>query len=371
MASLPQRLNVTEPLGSIQLAPHTAVIDEQRDLWAYIDCLERLIEATGDAILTSDTHGRTLSWSRGAEQMLGWQQNDVLLCDPPFIPDARRQEWLDEMQRVLEFGEDSLTSETQRLTRDGRLIPVRRTLAAMRRPSGDAVGFLEVLRGISPDAEADRSSMAFAQLLQREAIARDLHDGLIQSLYGVVLGLTARARTLDGDTARTRGVLRTAIRQISAVIEEMRDYLFDLKVREMRPRDLTRGFEALVENMRANAMVEPELMLESGIEYTMDTDTANHVLYIARSAVSNVIRHADATSVRIQLERGTTGLVLTVRDDGRGFDPRQLGGRASLGLRNMAERAQLMGGRFEVSSQRGAGTLIRLEIPTRQVSEPE
>ena len=228
--------------------------------------------------------------------------------------------------------------------------------------SGPAVGVL--LRDVT-------TSKLLALLEERERIAMDLHDGVIQSLYAVALGLTAHERALQPAAAQTREPLRQARAQINAVIQEIRNYIFDLRPHELAARGLRAGLEGLAEELRINALVRPEVAVDAAADNLLGPDAAANVLQIVREATANVIRHAGASAVQISLERTDGRLVLTVSDNGCGFTPPNVGSEgwlapsagAGQGLRNMAERARSLGGALDVQSGPGWGTRVRLEVP--------
>jgi signal transduction histidine kinase len=114
-------------------------------------------------------------------------------------------------------------------------------------------------------------------------------------------------------------------------------------------------------------LIHVDLELEEGIDRFLDPVRVSSILYIAREAMSNVIRHAGASKVMIHLARMEEKLMLTIRDNGRGFNPAATDAENSSpaegqGLRNMAERAQLLGGRLLVVSSPGHGTEVYVEL---------
>src|SRR5581483_11258173 len=180
------------------------------------------------------------------------------------------------------------------------------------------------------------------------------------SLYAVTLGLSARA--LQEEREPARATLERGMAQINGVIQEIRNYIFDLRPPEAEPPGLRAGLDRLVEELRVNALIQPEVELGE-IEGLLGPEAEASLLQVIHEATTNVLRHAGASAVAIELRREAGGLVLTVRDNGRGFDPRRAGRRAGDGLRNMAERARRLGGRLTVSSRIGQGTEIRLDAP--------
>jgi PAS domain S-box-containing protein len=212
-----------------------------------------------------------------------------------------------------------------------------------------------------------------ARLEERERIAMELHDGVIQSLYGIALGLGAGERRLAAEGSQTRELLSQAQAQIETVIQQVRNYIMDLRPPEMSTLDLPAGLEALAEELRINTLVDPALVLEAEAAALLDAGTVASLLRIAREATSNVIRHAGASRVTIRLSRTDAGVVLTITDNGKGFDqpPATEQGFAGAatgsgqGLRNMAERAKALGGRTDIRSAPGQGTTVRAEVPAR------
>jgi signal transduction histidine kinase len=134
------------------------------------------------------------------------------------------------------------------------------------------------------------------------------------------------------------------------------------------------GLRALAEELRVNTLVRPTLEVDAGAEGLLGPDAAAGLLQIAREAASNVIRHARASEVTIRLAQAEGQVVLAVRDNGRGFEPASAEERAGParaggeGLRNMAARAKLLGGRLAVVSGPGRGTEVRLEVPLREAA---
>jgi PAS domain S-box-containing protein len=211
------------------------------------------------------------------------------------------------------------------------------------------------------------TARALALLEERERIAMDIHDGVIQSLYAVALSLSTHERLLDAEAAETRQALQRARMQISNIIQEIREVIFDLRQHRRQLPNLQTGLKALATELFGPTWIHVDLELEDGTDCFLDPGRVGSILYIAREAMSNVIRHAGASKVMIHLARIEEKLVLTIRDNGRGFSPaitdaENSGPAEGQGLRNMAERAQLLGGRLLVASSSGHGTEVSVEV---------
>jgi PAS domain S-box-containing protein len=208
---------------------------------------------------------------------------------------------------------------------------------------------------------------ALALLEERERIAMDIHDGMIQSLYAVALSLSAHERLLDAEAEKTRQTLKRARVQISNVIQEIRDVIFDLRQHRHQSLDLQTGLKALVTELFGHTLLHVDLELDASVDCSLNPLRVDSILYIAREAMSNVLRHAGASKAMVRLAQIEEGLVLTICDNGCGFNPaateaQNSGPAERQGLRNMAERAQLLGGQLLVASSPGHGTEVCLEV---------
>jgi signal transduction histidine kinase len=203
-------------------------------------------------------------------------------------------------------------------------------------------------------AEAQR----LAVLEDRERIAKELHDGVIQALFAVGLGLQGTA-ALAGDPSVGRRI-GGAVEELDRVIRDLRNYIFGLRPGILADRQLDQALRRLAAELeeKAGVVTVAEVDPQAAAELA---SRAGEVVQLAREALSNVGRHAQATTCRLSLYRDGDQVVLEVDDDGRGFDPARPGGGQGLG--NLRERASALGGRVEISSQPGAGTRVLVVMP--------
>jgi signal transduction histidine kinase len=213
------------------------------------------------------------------------------------------------------------------------------------------------------DAYLQSEELAIAE--ERARIAREIHDGVAQSLAFAALKLDLVARILRRDPDGAEAEVQRAKETIREMIREVRRSIFAL-----RPIDLERF--GLVETMRRYAIdfgqqneVRVDLALEPVDGVSIKTEAV--LFRTFQEAMHNVAKHAKATSVRVALQRADDGTDLAVEDDGVGFDPTEVGDRVtsagSLGLRQMRERIEGRGGRLDVDSRPGRGTRVRARVP--------
>ncbi len=192
----------------------------------------------------------------------------------------------------------------------------------------------------------------------RERIARDLHDGVIQSLFAVGLGLQGTA-ALVGDT-RIADRIQQYVTELDRVIGDVRSYIFGLRPSVLMPGNLTNTIEQLAHEMQERTGVT----VVADVDLTLETQLAGmsaQIAHIVREALSNVGRHAEATTCRVSIRRDGDNAVVEIDDDGQGFDVEQA--HRGMGMGNLAERAAAIHGTLEVASEPGQGTVIRLSIP--------
>lgn len=199
-------------------------------------------------------------------------------------------------------------------------------------------------------------------LEERQRIGMDLHDGAMQSLYGLGLLLEDAAQRTETQPAAARTAIERSVELLNGTIAELRRYVMGLRPIRAVERPLSEALPGLAEQMGRDALLEVTVEVDPDAEHDLDREQREATFYIAADALTNIARHSRAHSahVRFGLADGTH-VVLEVRDDGIGFEPGQ--GAAGFGLRNMRERAFVAGGRLHVASAPGRGTLVRLELP--------
>lgn len=199
-----------------------------------------------------------------------------------------------------------------------------------------------------------------AVVSERNRIGMDLHDGVIQSIYAVGLTLESMRLTLD-EESETQSLLDTAIWGLNGAIQDIRNFIMDLRPRRFKG-DLREGIQQLVREFQANTLVPVQLHITARTE-SLKGLAARTFFLTTQEALANVARHARAKSVGVSLVEHAGQVILTVGDDGRGFDPDARSLRVGHGLANMEARARELHGSFQLRSAPRQGTTIRLSLP--------
>jgi signal transduction histidine kinase len=193
---------------------------------------------------------------------------------------------------------------------------------------------------------------------ERNRLARDLHDSVVQKLFGVALAAQSAATLFDRDRESARGQVEKLQELTQDAIQELRSLIFQLRPPAVESDGLAAALEKHVQVLQR--VHRRDIDLRTRGEPRLRPAVDDEVFRIAQEALHNAIKHAAAARLEVDDER----LVLTVRDDGVGFDPGATAHRSRrLGLTSMEERAASLGGTLGIDSTPGEGTTISLEVP--------
>jgi signal transduction histidine kinase len=193
---------------------------------------------------------------------------------------------------------------------------------------------------------------------ERERIGRELHDGVIQSLFSVGMGLQATASRSRDPEVESR--VEAAVAEIDRAIRDLRNYIFGLRPGILADRQLEQALEDLARDFEEKSGVTTVTEIDGTLAAEL-APRATDLVQLTREALSNVGKHAQATTCRVSLRRDDDQAILEIDDDGRGFD--QAAPHTGLGLRNLKDRALAIGGRVTVESKAGEGTTVQFAVP--------
>ncbi len=310
------------------------------------------VAMTGELILSPDagSDGRIPAPALAVEsQTLGMTPGSLLV-----LPVVYRGSVTGALEVVKDVGAPSF---------DVRSLDIMHTLAA---EAAVAIANAQLSERIG----AERDRIIQAQKGERSLIARDLHDGPMQRLADVVTTLSLAETLLQQDPEKAQQELQIARGYAERASQELRDILFDLRPRvlETEKGDLVAALRSFLTRFTARRSPQtPHIRFEATYPERLDPNTELTVFVIVREAVYNALKHAQAKTCVIELRESETALTATVRDDGKGFDMRQVmqeyPTRDRWGLLSMHDRATLIGGALSIWSQPGKGTLVTLEVP--------
>jgi signal transduction histidine kinase len=210
------------------------------------------------------------------------------------------------------------------------------------------------------NARLSRRVRELALAEDRERIARDLHDTVIQRLFATGMSLQSTTRLVRTDATAAVGRIEQAIDDLDVTIKDIRTAIFGLEQHLAPPTGLRVAVLATVRDAAAVLGFEPRVVLDGPIDTTVPTPIADELVTTLREALSNVARHARATAVDVEVTVGTDVLV-RVQDDGVGLAGAER--PAGHGMRNMAERAARLGGTFATTGAADGGTIVTWRVP--------
>ncbi|MEO8208070.1 MAG: GAF domain-containing sensor histidine kinase [Chloroflexota bacterium] len=205
-----------------------------------------------------------------------------------------------------------------------------------------------------------------AVLDERLRIGRDLHDGIIQGIYAVVLSLEDVPDLMVNAPAVAAERVDHAIDRLASSIGEIRSFITDLGT-ESGEAALGSRLAGLADELLLTSggrvSVEHDLDDLVGVDALLSAEVSSQLLQITREALSNAIRHSGASTARVSLHARQGEVLLKIEDDGKGFDPSEAPRAGHLGLANLRDRATAVGGTLEIDSRPGAGTRIIVRLP--------
>jgi len=325
---------------------------------------ERLVEAAKDyAIFMMAADGRVSTWNEGAQRLFGYEEAQIVGEDGSILfTEEDRQS--DAPERELQKARTEGRAEDERwhVRKDGS----RFWASGFVRPILDAednlIGFSKVARDLTERKRAEET-LDDVRLAERERLARDLHDLVLQDL--TYAWVAAQAYYLTRKEEEEEGALNLTeiLASLRRAAQGLREAVYELRAAEAVGRALARAVEDLValERRRSTAAMEMELAIQEGVPRKLPEEVCKGVLLVVREALTNARRHSSARRVRVVLGATEEEIWVEVSDDGVGFDPRQ--STEGVGLSAMRERAAQLSGRLEIFSEPAEGTKLRLRVP--------
>jgi signal transduction histidine kinase len=204
-----------------------------------------------------------------------------------------------------------------------------------------------------------------ATLTERTRLAKDLHDTIEQTMTGLTLQLNSVRKLFQVDPKTTAHRLELIRNMVRMCRVDLKRSIWDLRSRELEQFDLCKAVSVSANRIANNAGIRVEVETKGNVRPLPEVIEEN-LLRICQEAVTNAVKHSDATLIKIELEFGNQNIILKVQDNGKGFLPENCAGPndGHFGLLGMAERAKRLDGQIFITSAPGAGTSIRAELPT-------
>ena len=227
-------------------------------------------------------------------------------------------------------------------------------------------------RDVRRRAEEDvrlKQQLLTQALDEKIRLGRDLHDGIIQSLYAAGLTLESVRTLVKRNPDEAERQLEATRAGLNQAIRDVRAYITGLAPENLRRAGFSHALSGLVAELRAGREAEFDLQIDDEAAALLTPEQSIEALQIAREAVSNALRHGAATRIALRMHKSDRELCLLVQDNGRGFNATRSreGGH---GLGNMRARAEQLGATLRVTSQPGAGARVLATLPILEPTRP-
>ncbi|MHC1729068.1 MAG: histidine kinase N-terminal 7TM domain-containing protein [Syntrophobacteraceae bacterium] len=207
-----------------------------------------------------------------------------------------------------------------------------------------------------------------AMLKERELLGRELHDGIGQMAAAAHLQVKCAIELLArGDAALVESSLQSLADTTQEVKKSVRDYLLGVTTGSSAEQDFLTGIRKYIDQYSQKYGIHTELVFAPGVEeQRIDSTIQAQLQPIIQEALTNARKHSGARSARIAFAACENQVRVTIEDHGRGFDPEAVSDSRGFGLRSMRGRAEAMGGRLEINSAPGKGTLVSIQVPLQK-----
>jgi PAS domain S-box-containing protein len=325
-----------------------------------------LFEAVPDACMIVDEAGDILDMNREVERMFGYAREELVGSSVEvLIPDAMRSQHRAHRDQYAEAPSRrpmGIGMELIARRKDRSHLPVEVGLSPLRTAHG--VFVVATVHDITSRARLREFGAGVLKGAEeeRQRIARDLHDDTAQRLASILLRLQMARRTRAQD--RREELLTEIHRELHETSEGVRRILRGLRPPALEEAGVVAAIRAHLRNVFGDTELEADLEA-ADIDDLLSLEAKLSLYRIVQEAVTNIVRHASATIVRIRLSASNDAIRAIVEDNGRGFsveDHAVLGG-GGLGMLGMQERAAILGGHVQIESKAGAGTRVEIELP--------
>jgi len=224
--------------------------------------------------------------------------------------------------------------------------------------------------GAASSASAAKSQMAGIEMIvnaqeaERQRLSRQMHDGPAQALSNFILQTEIAMRLLDVDPAQARDELGNLKNSAMGTFQKVRNFIFELRPMMLDDLGLVPTLRKYSDAFKEQSGLEVSVMV-TGAERRLESYLEVMIFRAVQELLGNASRHSQATMIKVQIDLGNEFIRVNVEDNGKGFAPETLQDSTSLGLKLIRERAEMLGGVFEVESAPGSGARISFTVPSK------
>lgn len=224
--------------------------------------------------------------------------------------------------------------------------------------------------GNADNAPAAKSQMAGIEMIvnaqeaERQRLSRQMHDGPAQALSNFILQTEIAMRLLDVDPVQAKEELSNLKTSAMGTFQKVRNFIFELRPMMLDDLGLAPTLRKYADAFKEQSGLEVNVMM-TGSERRLEPYIEVMIFRAVQELLGNAQRHSQATQVKLQIDLGNDFIRVNVEDNGKGFAPENLTDSTSLGLKLIRERAEMLGGNFEIESAAGSGARISFTVPSK------
>ena len=338
------------------------LITEEKQAEAKHRRLATIVIDSNDAVTVQDFEGRLTAWNGGAERMYGYSESEALSMNiRDIVPESRCDEALKLVARIAR-GEDVQSLETQRISKDGRTLDVWLTVTKLVDEDGNPDAVATTERDITERKQIEQQ-LAILTEQERQRIGRELHDTTGQELTGLGFMAQSVLEELAAESHPREETVRKMEESIQRALAQVRRLALGLVPVELDADGLMAALQELAIKTTEARNIACTFRRNQPVRME-DNTMATQIYLIAKEAVANAVKHAQAEHVEIELSHYDNRVTLLVRDDGVSIGERP--GEGGMGLRIMRHRAALIRATLEIEPVDRGGTLIMCVLTTQK-----
>jgi PAS domain S-box-containing protein len=349
-----------------------------------------IVDNLRDAIISTTPDGTIVSWNAGAKRLYGYRAPEVIGHSIDLLAPPEHAHEPSCLLAVMQRGERVELFEAQHLTQDGTRLDVSLTLSPIHTRNGAVIGVSVLVRNITLRKQREakfldteralRQSRAQLQRLarrqqqiqeyERACMALEIHDEVAQLLTILQIDIAWLM-----DQCPVSPEMHMRLHNMSAQVDSL-DQAVHRIATELRPRllddlGLLAAIEWQLEEVQRRTGLTYTLQVPPEADMRLDDNPTTALFRIFQEALTNVVRHAEASRVEVWVHQDAEGVCLEIIDNGKGFTVTPQSQRNALGLLGMHERAYLWGGDVTIEAQPGSGTTVTVRMPYRAAEDAE
>ena len=338
------------------------------------------VENTPLAVIEWDKNLVITRWSGQAEKIFGWSSSEVLgknINDPEFALIYKEDKpHVDKIAYELANGlVDRNMSLNRNYTKDGKMIYCEWYNSALKDRSGNVITVLSLAHDITERQEAEEAThQSYQQIRQltthlqnvreeeRAHIARELHDELGQLITVLKMDVSWLSKKLINGEAVVKEKLHELNQLLDSTVQSVRRISFELRPSILDDLGLAAAMEWHLKEFEKRSGIKT-FFNEPEEEPSLSNPVKTSLYRIFQESLTNVARHSSASELRVDIRKTDGELMLSIKDNGQGFDIKKASEKRTLGILGMKERAAMMGGNYEIKTEEGKGTTVTVLLP--------